>query len=515
MTLPASRRLVWLEAACGIAILSALLYFSASDLLSEFGGDNAVYWLTANHYSPYGATHPLAAEYAAASRYPPLYPLALAAFGGGTSVFAAHLVSAALLCVGLLAARAYYLVLGIPRAVALALVVLLALVPIMRNGAIELQSEDLYLPLSLAALALMVRYENSSAPSRLALVGLLVAASLLTRTAGITLVAACAAHALFARRPAWLLPIAIAALAWAWNSHTQHSTNAYSHELVDGYLRQGIGPRLLTQLENLPLQWSLALGGLLETWPPVILLSTLGFAFACAAAGRAWRRHVDGYYALAYLAVLVVWPFPAEMQRLTSMILPVLLGQAYLFVAARRALPAEHRPLIAAMLVGVPILVFALPDTVGFAVRMHSPVPALLEPYRRTAAWQQHEPQVAIMETALRQAIYATLADVDRLVPAGECVYSIKPSVASLYGRRRSLQTPPDSDAVAFRAAALAGGCRYFVISLLVSPSARTLYHPLAILRAELTPLAQHPDPFDPRKRLLAMLAKWTPPDAP
>ena len=197
------------------------------------------------------------------------------------------------------------------------------------------------------------------------------------------------------------------------------------------------------------------------------------------------------------------------------MILPVLVGQAYLLVASRRALPVRHRQSLAAAIVAAPILVTGLPDTLGFVVRMHMPVPSVLEPYRRTVAWQQSEPQQAILATMLTEALYATFADVERLVPPGECVYSVKPAIVGLYGRRRSLLTPPESDAVTFRAAARAGGCKYFVISLLVSPSAPTGYHPLSILRAELTPLAQHTDLFDPQKRLLAMLAKWTPPDAP
>ncbi|MBI2802874.1 MAG: hypothetical protein HYX63_21810 [Gammaproteobacteria bacterium] len=65
------------------SLLTGLAFaWSASDYLPDFGGDAAVYWLTANHWSPYGAPSPMAAEIAATSKYPLLYPALLAMFGG-------------------------------------------------------------------------------------------------------------------------------------------------------------------------------------------------------------------------------------------------------------------------------------------------------------------------------------------------------------------------------------------------------------------------------------------------
>ena len=58
----------------GLALLLAaftLWWAGSGTLLANFGGDNAIYFLTANHYSPYGVAHPAAAEFAANSIYPP------------------------------------------------------------------------------------------------------------------------------------------------------------------------------------------------------------------------------------------------------------------------------------------------------------------------------------------------------------------------------------------------------------------------------------------------------------
>ncbi|MBK6659207.1 MAG: hypothetical protein IPG43_14110 [Proteobacteria bacterium] len=82
-----------LGALSALLMLFTLWWAGSGTLLADFGGDNAVYFLTANHYSPYGVAHAAAAQFAAQSVYPPLYPWLLAMTGGGTSLAAAHLVT--------------------------------------------------------------------------------------------------------------------------------------------------------------------------------------------------------------------------------------------------------------------------------------------------------------------------------------------------------------------------------------------------------------------------------------
>ena len=74
--------------------LFTLWWAGSGTLLADFGGDNAIYFLTANHHSPYGVAHPAAAQFASGSVYPPLYAWLLALTGGGTSLAAAHRVTA-------------------------------------------------------------------------------------------------------------------------------------------------------------------------------------------------------------------------------------------------------------------------------------------------------------------------------------------------------------------------------------------------------------------------------------
>ena len=60
-----------------------MLWWSGSGtLLAAFGGDNAIYFLTANYFSPYAEPLAVAGHIAASSSFPPLYPLLLALTGG-------------------------------------------------------------------------------------------------------------------------------------------------------------------------------------------------------------------------------------------------------------------------------------------------------------------------------------------------------------------------------------------------------------------------------------------------
>ena len=60
---------------------AAVLWWGASTILADFGGDNAVYWLTANFWSPWGGHVAAAEQFAHGTIYPPLYPLVLAVTG--------------------------------------------------------------------------------------------------------------------------------------------------------------------------------------------------------------------------------------------------------------------------------------------------------------------------------------------------------------------------------------------------------------------------------------------------
>src|SRR6185437_9276044 len=63
--------------------------------------------------------------------------------------------------------------------------------------------------------------------------------------------------------------------------------------------------------------------------PKAILASAIGVLALAGIAWRAARREADALYALFYLAILLVFPYPAHMYRLGLPIVPVLLAAAW------------------------------------------------------------------------------------------------------------------------------------------------------------------------------------------
>ena len=68
--------LAWLILAAGYYV------WTWSHVLATFGGDNAVYLMMAESYSPYFSHGQVAQFFADHSQYPPLFPFMLAILGG-------------------------------------------------------------------------------------------------------------------------------------------------------------------------------------------------------------------------------------------------------------------------------------------------------------------------------------------------------------------------------------------------------------------------------------------------
>jgi hypothetical protein len=88
-----------LRALAFLVLAVAYLIWGWSSVLGDFGGDNAVYLLTAQYLSPYAPASDLAAQFARGSAFPPLFPLLLALTGGGESLLTAHIVTVSCLLV--------------------------------------------------------------------------------------------------------------------------------------------------------------------------------------------------------------------------------------------------------------------------------------------------------------------------------------------------------------------------------------------------------------------------------
>ena len=493
----------------GLALLLTaftMWWAGSGTLLADFGGDNAVYFLTASHYSPYGAPHPAAAEFAANSIYPPLYPWLLALTGGGTSLAAAHRVTALIIVLVGFAVYALARALGLSRVEAVAIVVLSAVARISLLEGLELHSEHLYLALWLAAATLLA--EDTPRSRAVALAALAIGAAYLTRSFGITMVASFVLWLPLRRPPrAWLAALLVA-LPVLYLVISHHGNTRYAQSFVELYQRLGVNARLLANLRAVLPSWQGVFGelgqaGFLPLLPvAVVLLASVGLATRL----RHWR--FDSLSVSAYVVLMIVWPYPAEYQRMCYPLLPFAL--IYAVLGMRALAPRVDARYSAAL----PLLM-SLAAVAPFALLVQSrllapPADPQLSPYVRSSPWFDPDPAAAFPTLAYHRAITEALADIGApgRLPPKACLVSIKPAVAALYSGLSADGYPPFAlSDEALRKRLANGRCSYLFIMMTASPSFPQYYYPYARLRPWLDVMATYPNLLK-RDQPAALLAR-------
>lgn len=327
--------------------------------LASIYDDSVSYLVMAQGLDPWSA--PSAAVAAAFPResYPPVFPLAVALVGGAHDWRLAHLLVAA--CFGasvFLAGRHARAVTG-SAAMGLATALTMAVLPEAWLNLKGVLSEFPYLALSLAALVWHRRLREELRPGPWIGLGALLAATVLTRTVGIALIAGVAAAEALrwlrerddARlaRVGWALaiPLGCAAL-WYAARPTASGDDTYvriGSGILASIRAQGASWLLDSALANaasLMYSWLHALTIFWSSpWQPRALLgSAVGVLAVAGVAGRALRGEADALYAIFYAGILLLWPFPGHMYRLGLPIVPVMLAAAW-WVLAELAPPGE------------------------------------------------------------------------------------------------------------------------------------------------------------------------------
>ena len=494
-------------ASVGLLLAVFTLWWAGSGTgLADFGGDNAVYFLTANHYSPFGTAHAAAAEFAAQSIYPPLYPWVLALTGGGTSLAAAHRVTAGII---LLAGLAVFMVaraLGLSRALALAIVAVSALARITLLEGLEIHSEHLYLALWMTAVALLVGRELR--PPALYAAALAIGAAYLTRSFGITLVASFVVWLALTRPPKALHAVLLVMLPAVLLTLGHHGNARYLHEFARLYGELGVGARLDANLAAVWPAWQGVFG---ERGQPGYLPALPAALAVLGALGLATRLRVGGFdawSACAYLALMILWPYPAEYERMSYPLLPLTL--IYAVLGARALLPR-----IDPALSGTVPLVLALAAIAPFAALVQArlmtpPADAGLHAYLRSSAWFDPDPAAAFPTLGYQRGIAEALRDIGQStqLPRKACLLATKPSVAALLSGLRAEGYPPFAlDTEALRDTLARGRCHYLFMMMGASPSFPQYYYPYARLKPWLEVLKVYPNTLMPGQPV-AMLAR-------
>ena len=436
--------------------------------------DDAIYLLMADRLSAYltGSANPSAFidQY---TQFPPLYPLVLAVFGGGSeAIVPARLASAACLLLGLFAIWAW-----LRREIepwAGALTIALGVLPGMVILALDLRSEHLYLALSIGALYFAAG--KTASRRELYTAAALVGLAVLARTAGISLVLAFACFVLWNRiERGWALVMvsSLPLVSQALFAMVGDTGSGYGSDLVARYRDDIVGGFATTAVENLRALWAgwvalLGLGGR----PFCNAIAALIAAPAgCGLLYRLTAGRLDALYLAAYLGMLVMWPAGSEhARRFLVPVVPVALCHAIwmLQVAVTRGLFTRRRGWLPGAYLIV-LLGVITPALIAYAIRFAQPLPNGLQAFRYTGAWIESENPVA---RTRRFWHLQHLVDAYRLardhIPSEHCVFVVHPEVFMFNSRRLAFPPPgPTLDEASFEAGLRR--CRYVFISSLAT----------------------------------------------
>lgn len=472
-------------AGLGLVATALILAWLARGTHAGLFSDSAEYLKLATHLRGLatGAYDGALAAYFNASRFPPLYPLVLAVSGATIEHHAPAFVATAAT-----AAIAYAVCVGWFRRETgdTSTAVLLMLPFALSLGAnfllLNPVSEPLFVALAVAAFA-CARDDGQRSPWVCAA---LVALSPFARSAGVVLVVAYVAWV--ALRPSTSRGrralLAIAALApyatwWVYRKTLTQGDDYFRYASLDQALAAYGG------LAGLALQPLRLVGSVAELLMPgpsgvayglavmLCLLALSGFVRRLAA------KKLDAFFLLPYVALVAVWPFPAEMARLMYVVLPVILICAWDGLARLPAMGAAARaPLLAALL-----LLPQAPAMLPVVARAAASTDPELAPYKHDESYlTSRSDDEAALQLEFGARVFAALRQLDVAVPQGACVYAQSDALVRAHTHATSaLQIPRDLDPSRPVRAQLPG-CGY--VFLIVAPTRQHRFDVDDLIRA-------------------------------
>lgn len=422
---------------------------------SGFLTDDGVYLLMADFFSPFFHGNPAVVQLLMdQERFPPAFPMLIGLLGGGSgNMHAAHLVT----CGTFLASAVLFYAwarrcLG-ARDTAAACVIIYAVLPMTLVYVLELWSEYLYMTLVFAALLVMDTAKRSEEHRRELLLAcsLLVGLSVLTRMIGVALFAA---FAMFLygnavrRKYFYILLAAVLPICWEMIKLINHYGGGYIGDL-HRYLSPGGMVKLF--LHDMPHNgfvllesWGRHFAAGPGSWWGIRMLA--GVLLVLALIGgvrRAAARAPDAFYVLAYIAVVLVWPYPGHETRFLYPLVPM--GLVYAFAGLSALVPAPRMHRLAWLRAGMTmtVLLMVFPNVVFVANRILAPVPSYIpEDYRHTRWWLEGDMTHAYYDAMEKSTVVRTIKRIGDHVSPIECVYSAHPVITMLYSQRLSIIVP-------------------------------------------------------------------------
>jgi hypothetical protein len=449
-------------------IVAVFYYFLTwSSELPFLGGDHPVYLLIADHLSFFAGVKPEVSAVAMRySAFPPLYPLLLGMLGGTSAHIA---VAHAITTTFLLAAIAMYFIWlrsetrSVLEAFLLALIFSFLFTTLLQS--LGIMSENLYLLLTLLAIWLVNKPDGSLC--RFYVIAVVIGLAAITRTVGVTLIAAFAVYLLIHKKEQWIrLVLVSAAPIVLWNvlRWLLGYKGGYLWVIADimqrGPLADLLSRQISIESHALWVGWIKGMN-VLPTLMTLIAGSVVGAICLAGTFYRAYTRKLDGIYLLFYFFLLLVWPFTREAERFLYAIMPILLFHGLEFSDYLLQRFSLRKILILAYPLGIALIAF--PATGMFFNRMALATHAENRMYAHSSDWYSD----ANLDTA-RMSIKSNLIlvqswkKVSQVVPQNDCVYHVDAPSLMLYADRRSYAPPIASSKEQFLQ--MARDCRYFYL---------------------------------------------------
>jgi len=470
-----------------LAFACACALFVWQPTLATFADDSVSYLVMAQVFSPYQpASAAVAAAFAREAFYPPLFPLLLALAGVAHHTAWAHALTALLLAASVPLVYALGLRWFEDRRAAAAAALCVVLLPSLWVNAKGILSEPLFCLLLLATFCAVDASEKER--NGIWLLGLLMAAMALTRTAALPMIALYGLWALTRRgaTPASKARAAVPALAafaayavWVLlrPGATADNYARIVFEQAGAFLSEqnplaAIGASLLKQAHAVAEGW---VGSLLLYWVEgrplrAVLAGAVGGLAIAGMVLRLLAGKADGWMMAGYLAVFIVWPFYDQMGRFLFPVLPVLV--LYAFLAAGAALRALGRPPVygQGLLVAL-VLSLTLPALAFIHQRAQAPgrITEIVDWYRTPALGE------ARARAQVHLDLLADMEEIRRLTRAEDRIMWVVPSYVALLAGRRGIAAPePGLASQAYRQAVRNSGADYVFLSR---------YHPRDTIR--------------------------------
>jgi hypothetical protein len=435
--------------------------------LASIYDDSVSYLIMAQAFSPWSHASDAVSAAWPSQKYPPLFPLLLALGGGASDWRVAHAWVAASFAasVFLLGIHARN-VTGSAR-LGFAAALAYAWLPGAWLNMKGILSEFPFMALAFAALVWQSRSRGSTSRRDIVL-GAILAAALLTRTIGIALVAAVAIAEIVSakrtgaalRRLLWIVAPCLA-LAGLWYlvrpKGGEDAYIAFGAGMAQGAAEHGVAWAFSIAALNASALVDAWYNALLIYWgepwrPAFIAASVVGLSGIAGSVARACKGEADGLYVLAFVAILVAWPFPGQMYRLALPVVPLVLVHAlWLWErAAARSMGEERARRIAPyaailpLALAVPAVLFYIAGRAaigGDAVAAGYSAGDIAEFYRIP------DRRSAEANALLQIGVFADLEQVRRTTPEGARVMWYAPGYVALLAQRSGVALERRDDA--------------------------------------------------------------------